>query len=166
LGLSSVENQMAQVIDPNDVDARIMLTISNLQYLRTTLLPSMLEGLQSAFGREIGKETSTLMEVVTKIDSLLFEDYIQRKGEDIAVIIRKGILEDGLDWLDMDKPTGPSLFYRPFQITNSVMIAVNRGPSLHLRSSLMPSPRPCPGVGRRQTSRTTDSGGSSGRPGF
>ena len=46
------------------------------------------------------------MEVVASLDKILFDDYVKRKSDDMAKIIKKGILGGNTDWADAPKPVG------------------------------------------------------------
>lgn len=50
----------------------------------------------------------TLGEVVDRLDEILFNDFKRRKAEILHAIIRRGILESGVDWARIPKPQGTS----------------------------------------------------------
>lgn len=49
-----------------------------------------------------------LDEVVEQLDESLFSDYVKAKANVVNAIIRKGILESGMDWYETPRPTGKS----------------------------------------------------------
>jgi exocyst complex component 2 len=54
----------------------------------------------------------TLMTVVQELDRSLFEGYVKPKSAEVTAIVRKGVLDPAMDWLETPKPTGVSaLFY-------------------------------------------------------
>lgn len=46
------------------------------------------------------------MEVVDVLDKTLFGDYVKDKSVKLGSIIRKGVLESGIDWYETPRPTG------------------------------------------------------------
>lgn len=51
----------------------------------------------------------TLIDVVDQLDGILFDDYTKRKTQGITEIVKKGILQGGVDWYSISKPTGEKL---------------------------------------------------------
>ena len=49
-----------------------------------------------------------LDEVVEQLDESLFSEYVKAKANIVNAIIRKGILESGMDWYETPRPTGKS----------------------------------------------------------
>ncbi|KAK4705258.1 exocyst complex component 2, partial [Phenoliferia sp. Uapishka_3] len=91
--------------DVSNVDVRILLTVSNLSYLRTTTIPRLINQFQAAFKEEIPQDVEMLMEVINQLDSILFDDYVKRKSADVAKIIKQGVLGGMVDWYEAPKPT-------------------------------------------------------------
>ena len=56
----------------------------------------------------MSKDQGLLIEVVDNMNEMVFGDYVARKGEPLLEIIRGGILDQGMDWLNTPKPTGES----------------------------------------------------------
>lgn len=101
-----------------------MLVLSNLGYLSRSLIPSMINQLEAAFGTSIANERrvrmsptrlaaitdqiflQTLVEVVSQIDKALFDTFVKDKIAHLTKIMRHGILESGLDWYETPRPTG------------------------------------------------------------
>ncbi|CAE6406035.1 unnamed protein product [Rhizoctonia solani] len=92
-------------IDLANVDVRILLVISNMGYLSLSLIPSMINQLEAAFGISIANERRTLMEVLSEIDKRLFDTFIKDKITHLTKIMRYGVLESGLDWYETPRPT-------------------------------------------------------------
>ncbi|KAF8699849.1 Exocyst complex component Sec5, partial [Rhizoctonia solani] len=92
-------------VDLANVDVRILLVISNMGYLSLSLIPSMINQLEAAFGISIANERRTLMEVLSEIDKKLFDTFIKDKITHLTKIMRYGILESGLDWYETPRPT-------------------------------------------------------------
>ncbi|KAJ1302060.1 hypothetical protein OPQ81_000894 [Rhizoctonia solani] len=92
-------------VDLANVDVRILLVISNMGYLSLSLIPSMINQLEAAFGISIANERRTLMEVLSEIDKRLFDAFVKDKIVHLTKIMRYGILESGLDWYETPRPT-------------------------------------------------------------
>jgi len=45
---------------------------------------------------------------VDQLDDIFFADYMDRKKKAVSDIIREGILNSGIDWYKIAKPTGKS----------------------------------------------------------
>ncbi|CAE6493342.1 unnamed protein product [Rhizoctonia solani] len=75
-------------VDLANVDVRILLVISNMGYLSLSLIPSMINQLEAAFGISIANERRTLMEVLSEIDKKLFDTFIRDKITHLTKIMR------------------------------------------------------------------------------
>ncbi|KAH7345639.1 exocyst complex component sec5 [Rhizoctonia solani] len=95
----------AAPVDLSNVDVRILLVISNMGYLSLSLIPSMINQLEAAFGISIANERRTLMEVLSEIDKRLFDTFVKDKIAHLTKIMRYGVLESGLDWYETPRPT-------------------------------------------------------------
>lgn len=98
-------NPISAPVDLTNVDVRILLVLSNLGYLSRSLIPSMINQLEAAFGTSIASERRTLVEVVSQIDKALFDAFVKDKISHLTKIMRHGILESGLDWYETPRPT-------------------------------------------------------------
>ncbi|KAH9469276.1 hypothetical protein Pst134EA_009797 [Puccinia striiformis f. sp. tritici] len=99
------------VIDPDEeeIDIRLLLTISNLSNFTTVYIPRLFKQFSEAFSLDMTNDLETLMDVVEQLDTLLLGDYIKRKAEIISEIIQTGVLSGKVDWLTAPKPTVTSL---------------------------------------------------------
>ncbi|KAG8825992.1 hypothetical protein FRC18_010152 [Serendipita sp. 400] len=86
-------------------DTRLLLVISNLTYLNESLIPVMLNQIQSSFGIVMDDARRTLNEVMRGVDRTLFEDYIKPKAGVLTGLMRKGVIDPKIDWFDMPRPT-------------------------------------------------------------
>ncbi|KAL4212827.1 hypothetical protein CU097_004625 [Rhizopus azygosporus] len=91
-------------IDVHSTDIRILLTVSNLEHMRGNVIRKLVELFEVAFNVQMKEDYSTLIDVVDKLDQILFGDYIKRKSQTIRDIIRQGILHSGIDWSSIPKP--------------------------------------------------------------
>ena len=88
-------------VDPQDT--RLLLTVTSILQLNQNLLPSLLKQFGEAYQLSLKDETKQLKDLCQRIDHILFDDYVIRKGDDICRILKDGIL--GVDWQNLPKPT-------------------------------------------------------------
>ncbi|GAA5980926.1 hypothetical protein JCM10908_003921 [Rhodotorula pacifica] len=91
-------------VDVQNVDIRILLTVSNLSHVRETTMPRLINQFSAAFKTDMSSDVQMLLDVTDQLDKILFEDYVKRKSNEIASIIRKGVLGGEVDWYEADKP--------------------------------------------------------------
>ncbi|KAL1743983.1 exocyst complex component Sec5-domain-containing protein [Schizophyllum fasciatum] len=94
-----------ELLDLRDADTRLLLVISNFNYLTTSVIPSMITQLENAFGISVAEERTTLMTVVQELDKTLFESFVKPKGVAVMRILRSGILSSDMDWYETPQPT-------------------------------------------------------------
>ncbi|EIM87714.1 uncharacterized protein STEHIDRAFT_147005 [Stereum hirsutum FP-91666 SS1] len=92
-------------LDLASIDTRTILVLSNLDYLRRSLIPSMVSQLEIAFNTSIEAEKQTLMTVVQELDKTLFGGYVKPKAAIVTSIVRRGILDSDMDWYETPQPT-------------------------------------------------------------
>ncbi|GAA5873213.1 hypothetical protein JCM3774_000083 [Rhodotorula dairenensis] len=91
-------------VDVQNVDIRILLTVSNLSHVRETTMPRLINQFSAAFKTDMSSDVKMLLDVTDQLDKILFDDYVKRKSAEIAQIIRKGVLGGTVDWYEADKP--------------------------------------------------------------
>lgn len=91
-------------IDVHSMDVRILLTVSNLDHMRSNVMRKLFDLFENAFHVQMEEDLRTLIDVVDELDVILFGDYIKRKSQIIRDIIRQGILMSGIDWSSIPKP--------------------------------------------------------------
>ncbi|KAI8641657.1 exocyst complex component Sec5-domain-containing protein [Parasitella parasitica] len=91
-------------IDVHSMDVRILLTVSNLDHMRTNVMRKLIDLFEDAYHVKMEEDLRTLIDVVDQLDEILFGDYIKRKSQMIRDIIRQGILMSGIDWSSIPKP--------------------------------------------------------------
>lgn len=69
----------------------MLLTLSNLQALRTTVVPNLTTQFESAFSVKLTEEAKTIRDVLGQIDARLFQTYTRPSVEQLRGIVRKGI---------------------------------------------------------------------------
>ncbi|CAG8638455.1 4762_t:CDS:10, partial [Paraglomus occultum] len=92
-------------IDPTDSEATLLLTVSNLASLKQYMIPRLVSQFENAYKCKMAAEVSSINEYVDQLDEIFFADYIRLKKEAVSEIIRKGILNSGIDWYNIAKPT-------------------------------------------------------------
>jgi exocyst complex component 2 len=80
----------------------MLLTLSNLQSLRSTVVPSLNTQFENAFSVKLTDETKTIRDVLSQIDARLFQSYTRPSIESLRHIIRAGVSSP--TW---SPPTGP-----------------------------------------------------------
>ncbi len=91
--------------DPSSQNVRKLLTLSNLQCLRSEVVPALNTQFENAFSVKLTDETKTIRDVLGQIDSRLFTSYTKPSTEILRRIIRAGV--SAPDWAPppgQDKP--------------------------------------------------------------
>ncbi|QBZ57246.1 hypothetical protein PoMZ_02170 [Pyricularia oryzae] len=83
-------------INAGDRNVRMLLTLSNLQRLRSDLVPSLNTQFENAFSVKLTDETKTIRDVLGQIDARLFQSYTRPSIETLRGIIRAGVT--AADW--------------------------------------------------------------------
>ncbi|KAG6333020.1 hypothetical protein ID866_6073 [Astraeus odoratus] len=95
----------SKLFDLRDANTRLLLVLSNFAYLSSTLIPNLLNQLESVFGMSTEDDRKTLMKVVQELDKTLFDGYVKPKSAVVISILREGILDPGMDWYETPQPT-------------------------------------------------------------
>ncbi|TGJ81053.1 hypothetical protein E0Z10_g7696 [Xylaria hypoxylon] len=90
-------------IDAGDRNVRMLLTLSNLQALRSQVVPSLNSQFETAFSVKLTDESKTIKDVLGQIDARLFQTYTRPSVDSLRKIIRSGLNDPG--WVPADKPT-------------------------------------------------------------
>ncbi|KAI0776491.1 exocyst complex component Sec5-domain-containing protein [Irpex lacteus] len=93
-----------ELLDIHNADTRLLLVISNFGHLSRSVIPSMLNELESAFGTSVQDDKQTLNAVVLELDKTLFESYVKPKSAVLQSIVRGGVLDGAVDWYDTPLP--------------------------------------------------------------
>ncbi|KAK3487701.1 exocyst complex component Sec5-domain-containing protein [Neurospora hispaniola] len=83
-------------IDAGDSNVRMLLTLSNLQALRSEVVPNLNTQFENAFSVKLTDETKTIRDVLGQIDARLFQSYTRPSIESLRRIIRAGVTAS--DW--------------------------------------------------------------------
>ncbi|KAI2629488.1 exocyst complex component Sec5-domain-containing protein [Xylaria nigripes] len=86
----------------DDQNVRMLLTLSNLQALRSEVIPNLNSQFETAFSVKLTDESKTIKDVSSQIDARLFQSYTRPVVESLRYTIRTG-----LDEPDRMPPTKP-----------------------------------------------------------
>ncbi|KAK3379982.1 exocyst complex component Sec5-domain-containing protein [Lasiosphaeria ovina] len=84
-------------INAGDRNVRMLLTLSNLQSLRSDAVPALNAQFENAFSVKLTDETKTIRDVLGQIDARLFQSYTRPSIENLRKIIRAGV--GSADWV-------------------------------------------------------------------
>ncbi|OIW32521.1 hypothetical protein CONLIGDRAFT_630203 [Coniochaeta ligniaria NRRL 30616] len=91
-------------INAGDRNVRMLLTLSNLQLLRSQVVPSLNTQFENAFSVKLTDETKTIRDVLGQIDARLFQSYTRASVDSLRNIIRTGVT--AADWVPATSTTG------------------------------------------------------------
>lgn len=83
-------------IDAGDRNVRMLLTLSNLQSLRSDIVPALNTQFENAFSVKLTDETKTIRDVLGQIDARLFQSYTRPSIEAMRKTIKAGVAAP--DW--------------------------------------------------------------------
>ncbi|KAI9789408.1 MAG: hypothetical protein M1816_006068 [Peltula sp. TS41687] len=91
---SLISSDMAgtSTVNPHDRNIRMLLTLSNLQVLRTTVVPQLISQFENFFSVKLTEESKTIRDVLGQIDARLFHSYTRPTVINLSRVIRAGIL--------------------------------------------------------------------------
>merc|ERR1712230_111505 len=81
----------AGTVNASDRNVRMLLTLSNLQALRTDVVPNLTTQFENAFSVKLTEETKTIRDVLGQIDARLFQSYTRPSVNALSATIREGI---------------------------------------------------------------------------
>jgi len=85
-------NLTAHSIDSQDKNTRMLLTLSNLQLLRSEIVPELISQFENAFSVKLTDESKTIRDALGQIDAQLFDEYTKPLVRSITTTVRNGIL--------------------------------------------------------------------------
>jgi len=83
-------------LDAGDRNIRMLLTLSNLQALRSQVVPSLNSQFENAFSVKLTDESKTIRDVLGQIDARLFQSYTKQSIGQIRDIVQEGLASP--DW--------------------------------------------------------------------
>ncbi|KAI9752014.1 MAG: hypothetical protein M4579_005787 [Chaenotheca gracillima] len=89
---ASATHMTAYTIDASNRNVRMLLTLSNLQALRTDIVPQLITQFENSFSVKLTEESKTIRDVLSQIDSRLFQSFTRPAVEKLKQIIHTGVL--------------------------------------------------------------------------
>ncbi|ODA76753.1 hypothetical protein RJ55_08024 [Drechmeria coniospora] len=83
-------------LDAGDRNIRMLLTLSNLQALRSQVVPSLNLQFENAFSVKLTDEAKTIRDVLGQIDSRLFQSFTKQSVDKVREIVQAGLTPS--DW--------------------------------------------------------------------
>ncbi|PNY23232.1 Exocyst complex component SEC5 [Tolypocladium capitatum] len=93
---SATQETGKSTLDAGDRNVRMLLTLSNLQSLRSQVVPSLNAQFENAFSVKLTDESKTIRDVLGQIDARLFQSYTKQSVEKLRDIIQAGL--SATDW--------------------------------------------------------------------
>ncbi|EFX02865.1 exocyst complex component [Grosmannia clavigera kw1407] len=92
------DSRVAAILDSGafnagDRNVRMLLTLSNLQSLRSEVVPRLNTQFENAFSVKLTDETKTIRDVLGQIDTRLFLSYTRPSVDALRRIVRAGVLD-------------------------------------------------------------------------
>lgn len=91
-------------LDAGNRNIRMLVTLSNLQALRSQVVPSLNTQFENAFSVKLTDESKTIRDVLGQIDARLFQSYTRSPLELLRTTIRNGIATRDWAATSGDKP--------------------------------------------------------------
>ena len=85
-------NIVSHAANASDRNVRMLLTLSNLQALRTDVVPQLITQFENSFSVKLTEESKTIRDVLGQIDARLFHTYTRPSVLKLSQIIHAGIL--------------------------------------------------------------------------
>ncbi|KAI9764085.1 MAG: hypothetical protein M1840_008889 [Geoglossum simile] len=86
------ETMTAHSVNASDRNVRVLLTLSNLQALRSSIVPNLITQFENAFSVKLTDESKTIRDVLSQIDTRLFQSYTKPHTDTLSHTIHTGIL--------------------------------------------------------------------------
>jgi len=86
-----VSTDQVDIIDASKKPVRILMTLSNIQALRNEIVPHLVTQFETSFTVKLTDETNQIRDVLSQIDSKLFQSYVSPVAAKLDTIIREGI---------------------------------------------------------------------------
>ena len=90
----------------NEQETRLLLTLAHFDHLKRNMLPGMITKTAKLYETEMFRDQTMLTEIIDQMDGRIFGELVKRKSDPLAKVMREGILDSGIDWLNTGKPTG------------------------------------------------------------
>ncbi|KAG5440330.1 hypothetical protein PCANB_001900 [Pneumocystis canis] len=121
-------------ISGDDIDTRILFTLSNFSQLQNNIIPVLLKQFESLYSISLGEESKNLYNALVHLDRRLFHDYIEGKSQSISQIVKSGILDSNYIWLSDDSPCK----IQPYVFNSILSLVVVHSQLSNITSNLIP----------------------------
>ena len=104
-----IANGISDSIDSSKKSTRILMTLSNIQSLRNEIVPHLITQFETSFTVKLTDETKQIREVLSKIDTQLFQSYVASPSSKLDSIVRDGVASS--DWAPIiPRPTNAQAY--------------------------------------------------------
>ncbi|KZF23417.1 putative exocyst complex component SEC5 [Xylona heveae TC161] len=86
-----IANTPVKRINSKDRNSRMLLILSNLQILRTEIIPQLISQYETDFSVTLSDEHKTILDVLGQIDSRIFQSYTRPTVDKISTLVLEGI---------------------------------------------------------------------------
>ncbi|KAF2213217.1 hypothetical protein CERZMDRAFT_67445 [Cercospora zeae-maydis SCOH1-5] len=86
----------SEPLNASNRNERMLITLSNLNHLRSEVIPQLISQFESAFSVKLTEESKTIRDVLAQIDARLFQAYVKPLVDDLTATITSGITSK--DW--------------------------------------------------------------------
>ncbi|EIW69869.1 hypothetical protein TREMEDRAFT_29687 [Tremella mesenterica DSM 1558] len=88
-----------------DVDLRLLVTLSKIYTIRQDILPDLCQKISKMIEVDMSQEQRDIEGLVVNMDKKVFKDYVERRSIGLVEVIKDGILNGEIDWLNAPKPS-------------------------------------------------------------
>ncbi|RXK41720.1 hypothetical protein M231_00955 [Tremella mesenterica] len=88
-----------------DVDLRLLVTLSKIYTIRQDILPDLSQKISKMIEVDMSQEQRDIEALVVNMDKKVFKDYVERRSIGLVEVIKDGILNGEIDWLNAPKPS-------------------------------------------------------------
>jgi exocyst complex component 2 len=92
-------------LTPYFQNVRMLITLSNLNHLRSEVIPQLISLFESCFSVKLTEESKTIRDVLSQIDARLFQSYVKSTVDFITSTITSGINSPAWEPADSSRPT-------------------------------------------------------------
>lgn len=85
----------SEPLNASNRNERMLITLSNLNHLRSEVIPQLISQFESAFSVKLTEESKTIRDVLAQIDARLFQAYVKPLVDDLTATITSGIISKG-----------------------------------------------------------------------
>lgn len=86
----------SEALNASNRNERMLITLSNLNHLRSEVIPQLISQFESSFSVKLTEESKTIRDVLAQIDARLFQSYVKPLVDNLNVTITEGITAK--DW--------------------------------------------------------------------